>query len=139
MTEHDGDTSRLVETGRLSWSRRRRHMLFKAMPAEVMAAWSHATIPDMDFQELSLTGAGPTWSIPHEGDASVRLRPFSSRAQPSPRGDTARVRSSAVALRGRVSDAHVDVGPRAVCPVSRSTCRFKKHRINPTNNEALGR
>jgi len=51
-------------------------MLFKAMPAEVMAAWSHATIPDMDFQELSLTGAGPTWSIPREGDASVRLRPL---------------------------------------------------------------
>jgi hypothetical protein len=51
-------------------------MLFKAMPAEVMAAWSHATIPDMDFQELSMTGAGPTWSIPHEGDALVRLRPL---------------------------------------------------------------
>jgi hypothetical protein len=46
------------------------------MPAEVMAAWSHATIPDMDFQELSMTGAGPTWSIPHEGDAPVRLRPL---------------------------------------------------------------
>jgi hypothetical protein len=49
-------------------------MLFKAMPAEVMAAWSHAAIPDMDFQELSLTGAGPTWSIPREGDAQPAVR-----------------------------------------------------------------
>jgi hypothetical protein len=44
-----------------------------------------------------------------------------------------------VALFDRVSDVHVDVGPRAVCPVSRSTRRFKKQGTNPTNNEALGR
>jgi hypothetical protein len=76
-------------------------MLFKAMPAEVMAAWSHAAIPDMDFQELSLTGAGPTWSIPREGDAQPAVRNAPRFAHVANRRRDRRLRTRRAGARAR--------------------------------------
>ena len=45
---------------RLSWEA----MLWQSLPSEVLAAWSSAAVPDVDFHELSLT-FGPTWSLPN--------------------------------------------------------------------------
>jgi len=39
-------------------------MLWASLPTEVLAAWSTAAVPDVDFHELSLS-SGPTWSLPH--------------------------------------------------------------------------
>ena len=125
-------------------------MLFKAMPAEVMAAWSHAAIPDLDFQELSMTGAGPTWSIPREGDAqpTVRLRPVLRVRQPPSAaagccGRAARrvrARALACARYGRVSDAGAVVGLRA----NVSLCRLQvdhdgSHKANQQRSEVRHR